>query len=156
MSAPLKLKRYPNRRLYDTERSIYVTMAQVTATIKSGRMIQVFETESDEDVTAFVLTAILLEEAKRRNALLPASILHLLIRFGDNLLVDFFQNSLQGIIQAYLTQKTSFDEGLRRWVQMGFEVTDSAAKAMSGMVSLAGIFEQANTANARQDAEKKK
>jgi polyhydroxyalkanoate synthesis repressor PhaR len=141
MSESLTLKRYPNRRLYDTEQSRYVTLAQVTAMIKRGRAVEVREAGSDEDVTAFVLTAILLEEAKRKHALLPAPILHLLIRFGDNLLVDFFQNSLQGIIQAYLTQKASFDEGLRRWVQMGLDVTDNAAKVMSGILPFSGLFE---------------
>jgi len=136
MADPLLLKRYANRRLYDTEKSAHLTLADVAAVIRTGRQVKVTDAATDEDVTAFVLTGILLEEARRKNALLPAPLLHLLIGLGDNVLVDFFQNQLYGIIHAYLGQKAVFDEGLRRWVQMGLEAGNQAARAISAVQGL--------------------
>jgi polyhydroxyalkanoate synthesis repressor PhaR len=136
MAAPLLLKRYANRRLYDTEQSAHLTLADVAAVIRTGRPVKVVDAANDEDVTAFVLTGILLEEARRKNALLPAPLLHLLIGLGDNVLVDFFQNQLFGIIQAYLGQKAVFDDGIKRWVQMGLEAGGQAAKTVTALKGL--------------------
>ena len=57
------LKKYANRRLYDTERSAYVTLNEVAELIKTGRQVEVIDAKTKEDVTAFILTQILLEEA---------------------------------------------------------------------------------------------
>ena len=58
-------KKYSNRRLYDTERNAYVTLSHVGDLIKQGREVEVVDASTHEDVTAFVLTQIVLEEAKK-------------------------------------------------------------------------------------------
>jgi len=63
---PLLLKKYTNRRLYDTEKSIYVTLDYVTDTIRQGRHIQVTDAKTGEDVTPAILTQIVLEEARKK------------------------------------------------------------------------------------------
>ena len=91
MPQTVVLKKYANRRLYDTEKSTYVTLKQVADYIHDGRQVRILDAKSEEDVTAFILTQIVLEEAKNKNALLPAPLLHIIIRYGDNLLGEFFE-----------------------------------------------------------------
>ena len=131
MALTLKLKKYANRRLYDTERSVYVTLSEVAAIIRQGRQIQVADARTDEDVTAFVLTQIVMEETRKNNALLPNPLLHLAIRYGDNLLADFFENYLQQIMQLYLLQKKHFEHQFAQWLNMGKGIANKSGKAMS-------------------------
>ncbi len=72
MDDKVRLKKYTNRRLYDTEKSQYVTLSQVAKIIKEGRSVEVIDVKTSEDVTSFILTQIVLEEAKRKKILLPA------------------------------------------------------------------------------------
>ena len=62
----VKLKKYANRRLYDMEKSKYVTLNQVADLIRQGRQVEVVDAKTKEDVTAFILTQIILEEAKKK------------------------------------------------------------------------------------------
>jgi len=66
MTEPLVFKKYANRRLYDTEKSAYVTLSELGDIIRSGRRVEVRDAQTKEDVTAFILTQIILEEAKTR------------------------------------------------------------------------------------------
>ncbi len=70
MSQKIHLKKYANRRLYDTEKSRYVTLNEVAELIKKGRKVEVRDAKTKENVTAFILTQIVLEEAKKKNVLL--------------------------------------------------------------------------------------
>jgi len=88
----LLLKKYTNRRLYDTEKSIYVTLDYVTEVIRNGRKIRVIDTKTKEDVTAAILTQIILEEARKKKYLLPMPLLHLIIQYGENILTDFLKS----------------------------------------------------------------
>jgi len=90
----LLLKKYTNRRLYDTEKSIYVTLDYVTDTIRQGRQIQVTDAKTGEDVTPAILTQIVLEEARKKKFLLPPPLLYLIIQYGENVLTDFLKNTL--------------------------------------------------------------
>lgn len=65
MTDKLIIKKYNNRRLYDTEKNSYVTLSQVSDVIKQGRQVEVVDAKTKEDVTAFILTQVLLEEAKK-------------------------------------------------------------------------------------------
>ncbi len=65
MAEVARLKKYANRRLYDTENSTYVTLSEVAEMIKSGRMVEVVDEKTKEDVTACILTQIIFEEAKK-------------------------------------------------------------------------------------------
>jgi len=76
----LLLKKYTNRRLYDTEKSIYVTLDYVTDAIRQGRQIRVTDAKTGEDVTAAILTQIVMEEARKKKFLLPPPLLYLIIQ----------------------------------------------------------------------------
>ena len=125
------LKKYANRRLYDTEKSTYITLNEVAEMVKQGRWVQVTDVETGEDVTAFTLTQIVMEEAKKKNALLPVPLLHLVIRYGELELSDFFGKYLEKMIKSYLAYKNVADEQFNRWLEIGAEFTKSAGSSFS-------------------------
>jgi polyhydroxyalkanoate synthesis repressor PhaR len=119
MAERVVIKKYNNRRLYDTEKNTYVTLAALSEMIKDGRQIEVIDAKTKEDVTAFTLTQIILEEAKKKSFLLPVPLLHLMIQFGETTLSEFFEKYLQQIIKNYLSYKTSVDEQFSKWLDLG-------------------------------------
>lgn len=74
------IKRYPNRKLYDTEAKRYITLEGVTERIRMDQEIQVIDYSTGEDITAVTLTQIIMEQEKRRNGFLPNTFLAGLIR----------------------------------------------------------------------------
>jgi polyhydroxyalkanoate synthesis repressor PhaR len=141
MSDPLMLKKYSNRRLYDTRNSRYVTLEDVSTMIRSGEQVQIQDASTGEDVTAFILTQIVLEAAKRRNSLLPESVLHLIIRYGDNALGEFFEKYFQKTLQNYLETKKAFDQQFGKWLDMGMELPKRMPDMMSGASSIEGMMD---------------
>jgi polyhydroxyalkanoate synthesis repressor PhaR len=141
MNEIVVLKKYANRRLYDTEKSVYVTLQEVADLIRHGRRVQVVDAQTKEDVTAFILTQIILEQAKNKNALLPVPLLHLIIQFGDNLLVEFFENYMQHIIQSYLAHKAAFEEQFKHWIGAGLNLSEMARKRMFEAGGLKTVFD---------------
>jgi polyhydroxyalkanoate synthesis repressor PhaR len=127
------IKKYNNRRLYDTESSKYITINQVAEMIKSMKEIKVVDANTDEDVTAYILTQIVLEEAKSKKALLPVPLLHMLIRYGDNILSEFFEKHLLKTIENYINQKSAFDEHFRKMLEFSTELSGVAQKTMAEM-----------------------
>lgn len=119
MPNPLLYKKYANRRIYDTGSSRYVTLETLAEKIRQGHEIQVIDAKTEADVTAFILTQIVLEQAKRNNTLLPTPVLHLIIRYGDNLLLEFFESYLQQIVTTYIDYKRAIDKQFKRWLDMG-------------------------------------
>ncbi|MCB2147163.1 MAG: transcriptional regulator [Deltaproteobacteria bacterium] len=132
MPDPLVFKKYSNRRLYDTRNSRYVTLEDVSTLIRSGEQVQIQDAATGEDVTAFILTQIVLEAAKRRNSLLPVSVLHLIIRYGDNALGEFFEKYFQKTIHTYIETKKAFDQQFGQWLDMGMELPRRLPEMMSG------------------------
>jgi len=113
MSERVLIKKYANRRLYDTEKSRYITLNQVADMIREGNQVEVRDAKTKEDVTNFILTQIVLEEVKNKNALLPSPVLHLIIQYGDNLLGEFFEKYFQPTIQNYIRARGMFEEQVK-------------------------------------------
>lgn len=141
MSDPLVLKKYSNRRLYDTRHSQYVTLEDVAAMVRAGEQVRIQEATSGEDVTAFILTQIVLEAAKQRNSLLPVSVLHLIIRFGDNALNDFFEKYFHKILFNYVETKNAFDQQFGKWLDMGMDMTQRMPHVIPGAPFLEEMME---------------
>lgn len=155
MSEPVMLKKYSNRRLYDTRNSRYVTLEDVADTIRSGEQVRIQDAASGEDVTAFILTQIVLEAAKRNNSLLPVSVLHVIIRYGDNALGEFFEKYFQKTIQNYIATKKAFDDQFGQWLDMGMEMSRRMPDLMTGSSSIDAMMEMAglNPPSKGRDAE---
>lgn len=96
MSAPepIIIKKYANRRLYNTETSTYITQADLADIIRTGKNVEVVDAKSGEDLTRQTLAQIILEEDAKGAAMLPTSFLKHIISFYDN--------SMQTIVPHYL------------------------------------------------------
>jgi polyhydroxyalkanoate synthesis repressor PhaR len=108
------IKRYPNRKLYNTEAKQYITLKGIADLIRQGDEIQVIDNASGEDLTALTLTQIILEEEKNRSGLLTNSFLMNLIRAGEDRLSSL-QRGLQSPRVANLWRQ--IDEDIRQRVQ---------------------------------------
>jgi polyhydroxyalkanoate synthesis repressor PhaR len=133
MSGKVVLKKYANRRLYDTEKRAFVSLSQVADMVKQGREIEINDDKTGEDVTAFILTQIVLEEAKKKSLLLPVSLLSLLIRYGDSVLSEFFENYLEQTLKNYLAYKSAMDAQFQRWLEMGQDLSGLTQKTMGNL-----------------------
>jgi len=153
MAEKLILKKYANRRLYDTRQSCYVTLTEVAEQIRNGQEVQVLDAKSKEDVTSFILTQILLEDAKNKQFLLPPQLLHIIIQYGDNVLLDFFENHLQQAIQSYLSHKSSFDSQFKKWLEVGMDMSEMAKKGFESVNPMQAFFKDFGRSSS--DGEKK-
>jgi polyhydroxyalkanoate synthesis repressor PhaR len=150
------LKKYASRRLYNPENSSYVTLGQVADIIRNGKDVQVLDAKTNEDVTAFILTQIILEEAKNKNALLPSPLLHLTIRYGSTVLQEFFDKHLQEAIQSYLQYRQAFNDQFSKWLNMGMNYSDMAQKAMNGLTAFPGFTVEKNRGPQEKPGKKRK
>ncbi len=91
---PITIKKYANRRLYNTATSSYVTLDHLCDMVKAGVEFSVFDAKSGEDITRSVLTQIIFEEEGKGQNLMPIQFLRQLIRF--------YGDSLQSLIPSYL------------------------------------------------------
>lgn len=80
------VKRYPNRKLYDTEAKRYITLEGISTFIRQGEEIRVVDHATGEDLTAVTLTQIILEQEKKRRGFVPQSVLTGLVRAGGDTL----------------------------------------------------------------------
>jgi polyhydroxyalkanoate synthesis repressor PhaR len=95
------VKKYGNRRLYDTEDSKYVTLAEIAAKIRGGAGVRVLDAKTHEDLTAELLTQIIFEDRDTAR-LLPVPLLLQLVRMGDDGLAEFFGRYVSWAMDAYL------------------------------------------------------
>ena len=92
---PVRIQRYPNRRLYDRAHRRYVTLAEIEDLVRQGRIVKVQDSRSGDDLTRQILTQILLERHPEKMELFPIALLHSLLRAGD---------LATGLWEAYLRQ----------------------------------------------------
>lgn len=91
---PVVVKKYANRRLYNTESSSYVTLDDLAQMVRQGRHFVVYDAKSGEDITRSVLTQIIVEEEAKGRNLLPTSFLRQII--------GFYGDSMQSLVPRYL------------------------------------------------------
>jgi polyhydroxyalkanoate synthesis repressor PhaR len=88
------IKKYANRRLYDTESSSYITLDRLAEMVREGRDFEVVDARTGEDITRQVLTQIIVDEEARGSTMLPVNFLKQLI--------GLYGNSMQGVVPQYL------------------------------------------------------
>jgi polyhydroxyalkanoate synthesis repressor PhaR len=88
------IKKYANRRLYDTDSSSYITLDRLAAMIREGRDFEVVDAKSGEDITHQVLTQIIVDEESRGSTMLPVNFLRQLI--------GLYGGQMQGAVPTYL------------------------------------------------------
>ncbi|PYM21811.1 MAG: transcriptional regulator [Candidatus Rokuibacteriota bacterium] len=108
------IKRYSNRKLYDTQESRYVTLEEIEEMIRAGREITVVDAASGEDLTSVTLTQIILENERTRRASLPAAFLHQLIKHGESW-QDFVQKSMRSSLEGMVSSQRDMERIFRDW-----------------------------------------
>jgi len=119
---PIVIKKYANRRLYNTDTSSYVTLDDLCEMVKEGSEFIVYDAKSGEDLTRQILTQIIFEQESRGQNLLPISFLRNIIGFYDNSLKDFVPAYLETAMQTFLKNQ----EKMREYV-MGSKAASGAA-----------------------------
>jgi polyhydroxyalkanoate synthesis repressor PhaR len=137
--APVVIKKYANRRLYNTATSAYVTLDHLSQMVKDKTDFVVYDAKTGEDITRSVLTQIIFEEeSKGGQTLLPISFLRQLI--------SFYGDSLQGVVPQYLemsmTQFARNQEQMRHYLQNAFGFNPFQQFESMGKQNMA-MFEQA-------------
>ncbi|MBI2529000.1 MAG: polyhydroxyalkanoate synthesis regulator DNA-binding domain-containing protein [Candidatus Rokubacteria bacterium] len=108
------VKRYSNRKLYDTQESRYVTLEELEEMIRAGKEISVVDVSTGEDLTSVTLAQIILENERSHRAALPTAFLHQLIKHGEAW-QDFVQKSLRGSLESIMTSQREADRVFREW-----------------------------------------
>lgn len=85
------IKKYQNRKLYDTKDSCYITLDEIAKLIQKGEDVVVLDNRTKNDVTSVILTQILVDQEKSHKSILPLSMLKQIIRGGSGSLFDFIQ-----------------------------------------------------------------
>ena len=150
----LLLKKYTNRRLYETEKSIYVTLDYVTDIIRHGRKIKVIDAKIGEDVTSAILTQIVFEEARKKKYLLPAPLLYLIIQYGENVLTDFFEKYLEQTIKNYLLLHNMADDQFKKWLEYSESYSKMNPQTMADLSpfkSILDLFAATSKKNQQKD-----
>jgi polyhydroxyalkanoate synthesis repressor PhaR len=98
------VKKYTNRRLYDTEESRYITLEELAEKIRAGHDAHVVDAKTGEDLTQATLTQIIME-SRGAARILPVPLLMQLIRLGDEALAEFLGMYLSQALDAYLALK---------------------------------------------------
>jgi len=116
---PVEIKKYANRRLYNTGTSAYVTLEDLAAMVKNGEDFVVHDAKSGEDITRSVLTQIIFEqESKQGQSLLPIAFMRQLIRFyGDSM-----QMLVPHYLEVSIDSLTREQEKLRQQMAQAFGV----------------------------------
>ena len=97
------IKRYESRKLYDTEESRYVSLDDIALWVREGQEVRVVDNSTSSDVTAQVLTQIILDEGKKGTSFLPTELLHELVRAGEKAVtssVEQVQGTVDRLVQA--------------------------------------------------------
>ena len=148
----LIIKRYGNRRLYNTETQNYVNYEDLTKLVRDGQDIKVVDSTSKEDVTKAVLIQMILEEEKNNKTVLPTAFLFQLIRSREDSVQDFFKNHLSASFNAYLKTKEEFDNRFRSILEMAVSAPQMWEKLIPG----ADVMKELLTGKKKDDSDEVK
>lgn len=104
MAPPVVIKKYGNRRLYDTGESRYITLEELAAKVRGGADVRVVDAQTGDDLTQATLAQIVLE-ASNASKFLPVQLLMQMIRLSDDSLAEFFSRYVTGALEVYLSTK---------------------------------------------------
>lgn len=131
--APVTIKKYANRRLYNTATSSYVTLDHLCQMVKDGTDFVVYDAKSGEDITRSVLTQIIVEEESKGQNLLPIGFLRQLIGlYGDQ---------MQWMVPRYLEQ------AMQGFARNQEQMRDMLQNTMTGMFPFGGALEEMSKQN---------
>jgi polyhydroxyalkanoate synthesis repressor PhaR len=110
----LTIRKYPNRRYYDTTRSRHVTLEEIYALIRDGHEVQVTDSKSGQDITATVLAHIIIELDPLKLGVFPVPLLHRLLRSNERIVNDFVDKYFNQPLSVFLDQQRSMEQYFRQ------------------------------------------
>ena len=131
-AAPVIIKKYANRRLYNTATSSYVTLDNLSQMVREGGDFIVYDAKSGEDITRSVLTQIIVEEEQKGQNLLPISFLRQLI--------GFYGNNMQWLVPRYL------DYAMKSFARNQEQLSKNLSSSFGGLFPF-GPFEEMGKQN---------
>ena len=111
MTARTVIKKYPNRRLYDTSASAYVNLEDIAKMVRNGKDVQVVDALTGEDLTRVILTQVIVEDAKDQPTGLPLELLKQLIQASDHAGREFIMWYLRSAFDAYQKMHGALQSG---------------------------------------------
>ena len=106
------IKKYANRRLYDTESSTYITLDRLAQMVREGREFEVVDEKSGDDITRQVLTQIIVDEEARGSTMLPINFLKQLIGLYGNSMQNFVPQYLEAAMDAFQRNQSAVKDAL--------------------------------------------
>ena len=143
---PVVVKKYANRRLYNTESSSYVTLEDLAAMIRAGRDFVVYDAKSGDDITRSVLTQIIVEEESKGKNLLPESFLRQMIGMYGNKMGQLVPGYLEFAMTGFAKQHEQWRRGMETAIggfkpfEMPFDLTELGQRNMAMMERAMSLF----------------
>ena len=109
----LKIRKYPNRRYYDSTRSRHLTLEEIYQAIREGYEVEVTDSKTGQDITAKVLAQMIIELDAPKLGVFPVPLLHRLLRANEELVSDFTRKYFSQALQAFLDSQKNFEQSLR-------------------------------------------
>ena len=159
------IKKYANRRLYDTSNSRYINLEDIAALVRNGKDVQVVDASTGEDITRVTLTQIIVEDAKGQPSGLPLELLRQLIQASDRVGQEFIMWYLKSAFDAYSKVQNSVQTRLSEMqsaalspIQMvkSFLQTPSAEKGDDNSEELAELRRRLAELEAQKTLERKR
>ncbi len=148
--APIVIKKYANRRLYNTGTSTYVTLEDLSLMVKAGEDFLVYDAKTNEDITRSVLTQIIFEqESKDGQSLLPITFLRQLIRFYGDQMQALVPSYLQFSIERLVSEQQKFRDQVNSTfgaTMFGGSIEEQARKNMAMFNQALAMFNPFNPA----------
>jgi polyhydroxyalkanoate synthesis repressor PhaR len=131
-AGPRILKKYPNRRLYDTEVSSYITLAEVKAMVLDGVDFEVRDAKTGDDLTRSILLQIILEEETGGVPIFSTSMLSQIIRFYGHAMQGMMGSYLENNLQTFTDIQSRLSEQSKGLIDPGVQSPEMWSKFLSG------------------------
>jgi polyhydroxyalkanoate synthesis repressor PhaR len=128
------IKRYPNRKLYDTEAKQYITLDGIAELIRDGQEVQIQDHTSGEDLTTVTLTQIIFEQEKKQGGFLPRSVLTGLVQAGGDTL-GVLRRTLASPLEMLGHVDEEIESRINNLVKQGELAEEEARRLLDKLVS---------------------
>lgn len=139
-SKRLEIKKYPNRRYYDATHSRHLTLEEIRTLIQQGYDLRAVDTKTGNDITAQLLTQIILELDTPKLDSLPVPLLVRMIRMNDQLIKDFIEKYFNQALKSFLEYQQQFEEQIRRTHGLPTALSGVSAWTKAMLGPLAAVF----------------
>jgi polyhydroxyalkanoate synthesis repressor PhaR len=139
------IKRYQNRKLYDTTDSCYVTLEDIGDMIKQGEEVQIIDNQTKEDLTAVTLAQIIFEEQKKKTHVLPLSTFRQIIQSGGDTIRAFVDKAVESGGREFQHVREIVDEKIRPTVEQIRDLPTVQAEIKSLKQKIGALEERLKT-----------